>query len=297
AQNATWTGPGNDWNTGSNWSGNGGAQPSNIATFTNNGAPTSLTFSSLLTNINTIQFNAGTPTYTFTLNTLEVNGLGIVNNSSFAPIFNVSGNLANLFFNSGSTAGNATITISNNGVVEFANTSTAGSATITNNGGVLGGLFFEDTSTAGMARLINRAARILDLSHLDPSAGMTAGSIEGAGSIFLGSKNLAVGGNNLSTTFAGVLQDGGISGGAGGSLTKVGSGTLTLSGVNSYSGGTTVTGGLINFNSASNFRSGPITPDGGGLPWAIGTSTRTSRKVAPLRARGRNLRTHCHNLT
>ena len=38
---------------------------------------------------------------------------------------------------------------------------------------------------------------------------MTAGSIEGAGSIFLGSKNLTVGGNNLSTTFSGVLQDGG----------------------------------------------------------------------------------------
>ena len=35
---------------------------------------------------------------------------------------------------------------------------------------------------------------------------MTAGSIEGAGIIILGAKNLAVGGNNLSTTFSGVMR-------------------------------------------------------------------------------------------
>jgi hypothetical protein len=37
-----------------------------------------------------------------------------------------------------------------------------------------------------------------------------------------------VGGNNLSTTFSGVLQDGGLGAGIGGSLTKTGTGTLTV---------------------------------------------------------------------
>ena len=38
---------------------------------------------------------------------------------------------------------------------------------------------------------------------------MTAGSIEGAGNYFLGSKQLTVGGNDLSTTVSGVIADGG----------------------------------------------------------------------------------------
>jgi autotransporter-associated beta strand protein len=75
--------------------------------------------------------------------------------------------------------------------------------------------------------------------------GMTAGSIAGGGTFFLGSNALAVGGNNLSTTVSGTISDGGVSGGTGGSLTKVGTGTLTLAGTNGYTGATTVTGGTL----------------------------------------------------
>ena len=56
---------------------------------------------------------------------------------------------------------------------------------------------------------------------------MTAGSIEGAGTYELGSKALTVGSNNLSTEVSGTIVDGGV-GGTGGSLIKVGTGTLTL---------------------------------------------------------------------
>ena len=74
---------------------------------------------------------------------------------------------------------------------------------------------------------------------------MTAGSIAGAGTYFLGSKELTVGSNNLSTTVSGIIEDGGSSGGVGGSLVKVGTGTLTLTGTNTYTGGTTIMSGML----------------------------------------------------
>jgi autotransporter-associated beta strand protein len=73
------------------------------------------------------------------------------------------------------------------------------------------------------------------------------GSIEGAGSYYLGAKTLTVGSNNLSTTVSGSISDCGSGGtqcqvphASGGSLTKVGAGTLTLTGVNTYTGATNI---------------------------------------------------------
>ncbi|MBV8901230.1 MAG: autotransporter-associated beta strand repeat-containing protein, partial [Verrucomicrobia bacterium] len=74
---------------------------------------------------------------------------------------------------------------------------------------------------------------------------MGIGSIEGNGDYFLGGKTLTVGGNDFSTTVSGVIQDGGVSGGTGGSLTKIGTGTLTLTGANTYTGGTAINAGTL----------------------------------------------------
>ena len=58
---------------------------------------------------------------------------------------------------------------------------------------------------------------------------------------------LTAGGNNASTTFSGVLQNG--TGTLG--LTKTGTGTMTLSGANTYSGATTVSAGTLQAGSTT----------------------------------------------
>ena len=208
------------------------------------------------------------------------------------------------FFNFSPSAGNGTVinngaTISGavGGETIFNNGSTADAATLIANGGTNGGeggaIFFEENSTGGAARVEVFGNGILDVSgHNSP--GVTIGSIEGEGDVFLGTNNLAVGSNNLSTSFLGVIQDGGfgasmtkidtatlgiteassyngeprldrgvlkvydsistnplvipdgdLTGGAVGSLTKIGSGTLDLEGDNTYTGDTNINGGVL----------------------------------------------------
>jgi autotransporter-associated beta strand protein len=84
----------------------------------------------------------------------------------------------------------------------------------------------------------------LDISS-HAAGSVTIGSLEGSGNVFLGANNLNVGSNNTTTTFSGVMS------GTGGSLTKTGTGTFTLSGANTYTGATTVTGGTLLVNGST----------------------------------------------
>ncbi|HZR61540.1 MAG TPA: autotransporter domain-containing protein [Xanthobacteraceae bacterium] len=146
------------------------------------------------------------------------------------------------------TAGNASI--ENHADTFFFAHTTAGEAFITTN--QFGRVSFFDSSTGGNARFAVGAGGVFDISTLT-DGGMTAGSIEGAGTFFLGSKALTVGSNNLSTTVSGLISDCvgapsvhcNVPGATGGSLVKVGSGTLTLSGTNTYTGNTTVNDGML----------------------------------------------------
>src|SRR5262245_43306645 len=110
AVDGIWTGPGTEWTTGTNWSSTP-IFPDNLAIFQSNGAPTAVTITNPAI-INTIQFDAGAPAFSFTLppvpHVFVIQGSGIVNNSSNAPSFTIGASASMFFFNA-STAGNAGI--------------------------------------------------------------------------------------------------------------------------------------------------------------------------------------------
>ena len=182
-----------------------------------------------------------------------------------------------IYFSDTSTAANGIFTFNGGtarhaygGYTEFDTTSSAGRATLIANGGTSGGfggsIFFESDSTGGTARL-----EVFDNGSLDISLhnlpGITIGSIEGNGDVFLGANKLTVGSNNLSTNFSGLIQDGGLGGGTGGSLTKIGTRKLVLTHGNNYSGGTVIEQGnlMVNNRSGSGTGSGPVQVNGGRL--------------------------------
>lgn len=102
---------------------------------------------------------------------------------------------------------------------------------------------FDDASTADAATVINNAGGKVDLSHM--STGLSIGSLSGAGKVNLGGQTLTLGGLNGNDTVSGVIADGGDNGGTGGSLVKVGTGTLILNGINTYTGLSTVNAGTF----------------------------------------------------
>ena len=294
-----------DWNTGTNWSGGiAPVNPGDTATF-NTSTNTSPTLSANVT-IDSITFNPGASAFTIQTNgrVLTLVGVGIVNNSGNVQTINnnnsTSGGavlIGQTIFTNAATADSTVITNSGVGTsTQFFNNSTAGNATIINSGA---GSFtaFTQGASGGNAALINaNPTAFITIAELN-GAGTTAGSIAGNGTIFLGSKNLTVGGNQQSTVFSGVISDGEFSGlppalvtaqpsYVGGSLTKVGTGTLTLTGINTYTGGTNLNGGILAVNSDVNLGTGALSFNGGTLE-ALGSGGGiTSSKPVSLAAGG-----------
>ena len=176
------------------------------------------------------------------------------------------------FFEEGQP-GNATI-INNGGTI----TGAEGGATIFSvlgippftgtliaNGGTNGGgggriLLQASHFNGGTGRAVVNAGASLDASGMVDPNGASMGSIEGAGDFFLSNSAapFKVGANNLSTTVAGVIHDGGGFPSRGGLLTKTGSGTLTLTNANSYSAGTIIESGAMLALSAGALGSGDV---------------------------------------
>ena len=232
-----------DWNTAANWTPatvpNGPADTAQFAVSNTTGISISSP-----TEVNGTQFNPGASAFTITappMLTFTISGVGITNNSgttqNFVTTVDGAGNHGSINFSNSATAGNATL-IANGGT-----------------GGIGGAILFSGNSTGGTARVEVFGNGTLDISQHD-APGVTTGSIEGDGLVFLGAVNLTVGTNNLSTTFSGLMQDGGFSGGTGGSLTKAGRGKLSLANANTYTGGTTITKGTLLVKNATGSATG-----------------------------------------
>jgi autotransporter-associated beta strand protein len=245
--------------------------PGASGTATFGGAPpTSISMAGAVT-VGALQFTA--PNYVFNVDaSVNINGTGINSSLANAPTFNVVStvggtpainfnnsssagtakfilgqdvdtaggfNAGFILFTGNSTAGQATITVRDASSVNFFNSSNAGQATlIANNGGFIG---FNDQSSGAQATVISNAGGEVGFFGLS-TPGTTLGSIAGAGTFTLTSKALTVGSNNTSTEVSGSIT------GDGGSLVKVGTGTLTLSGINTYTGGTTINAGTLAVN-------------------------------------------------
>ncbi|QKD00922.1 autotransporter outer membrane beta-barrel domain-containing protein [Mesorhizobium loti R88b] len=159
-------------------------------------------------------------------------------------------------------AGSRTITVENDGQLQFSDHSNATTTTVLNEAG-------------GLVALKGNAAPV------------EVGSLSGAGDVDLDFGTMIVGGLGSDDTISGAIRDGNVPpvllpAAQAGSLVKTGAGTLTLSGTNSYFGTTTVEEGKLVVNgsiaasSLTTVGSGAVLGGGG----TIG-ATRVEGTIAP----------------
>ena len=239
AQQSTWVAGATNatlWSKNGNWSPLGAIPNTNsaIAIFGPVSKPP-LVDVDMNFNAGEVRFVTNAPAYTITVDagqSLSLHGAGITNQSANTQTFVNNGILQ---INSTGTAG-TNVSITNNLTLRFTDSSKAGSAIITTNTG--GSTLFLGASSGDQAQFITNAGGLVDISALI-TAGTTAGSIAGVGTYNLGSKEFTVGSNSLSTIVSGLIE------GTGGSLVKVGTGTLELDGDNTYTGGATINDGTL----------------------------------------------------
>jgi autotransporter-associated beta strand protein len=173
----------------------------------------------------------------------------------------------------------AGLTKNTTGTLTLAGTNTyTGPTTVTNGtlavgsnaaiptGATAGNVVLDGGSTAG----------VLDLNGFNPTinglvgaAGSTLGQV--LNSATSTTSTLSVGNNDVSTSFAGVITD---NGGTGGTvaLTKIGTGTLTLTGANTYTGATTINAGTLAIGTGGSLAAGSaVAVNNGGTLAGTGT--------------------------
>jgi len=187
-----------------------------------------------------IRFKNSASAGTLTTYNLAGGGVGVTRGAEL-DFYNTSTAASSTIIVAGNTAGDEYV--SRSATVLFHDSSTAGNASITMNGGTNGGrgseLNFIHYSSGGEASVnLQGNSQMIISARMIQYDSMTLGSLEGTGIVSLGTTNLIVGGNDASTTFSGVIRESG-------KLSKVGTGTLTLSGSSSYTGGTTVEAGTL----------------------------------------------------
>ncbi len=203
-------------------------------------------------------------------NTTGINAIGLDIYTSLTRTWSVaSGGALNV---SGSLSGGGGLTKTGGGVLNLSGTNTYTGPTTVSQGEltVSGGDAINDTSALIMEDVT--AAKLTLLA--DETIGSITGTGTYGGDINVGSHTLTVGANNQSTS------DGGYINGTG-TLIKIGTGTLTLSGQNTQDGGTEIRAGRIAVSSDNSLGAAgsTLSLNGGTLQVSGLGFTNTSRPV------------------
>lgn len=200
-------------------------------------------------------------------------GAFAISSDSTSQTLTISGSGAttvNGVISNGGTSTGSALTKNGTGVLTLTAANTyAGATTITAGTLALSGAgALSDSSAVNL----NGATAVFDISGIT-AASESVGSLAGvvSSSAVLGAKTLTAGGNDGTTSFAGVIS------GTDGSLTKAGTGTLTLSVTNTFTGTTTVSAGTLSITGSIN-NSATIAVNGGLL------STNGANKLADTAA-------------
>ncbi len=269
------TGIGSSWaNTGTlSMSGYGGGAGTTFtlgsgATFSNsglvslaNGTTTTATITQTggtFTATGGLKFNTGTSTYALQGGTLQVGGTDGIQASTGTYDFNLSGGTIQVTGSNFTTAVNATLgtstntTFDTNGLSATWSGVLCGSGALTKSGS--GTLTLSGANTYTGTTTVNAGTLALTSDNaLSSSTALTvastgtlavgtsyanAGSLSGSGTVTFNGGGLAIGADNTSTTFSGTLS-------GPGSFSKVGTGTLTLTGTGGITSTIIASGKLI----------------------------------------------------
>ena len=126
-------------------------------------------------------------------------------------------------------------------------------------------------------RIANTSALIVNGTFDMNGYTETVGSLAGSGTVTssaTGTITLSAGGDNTSTTYSGIIQNGTATSVA---FTKTGTGALTFSGINTFTGGATLSAGTLNINNASALGNvaGTFTINGGTIDNTSGSDITT----------------------
>jgi autotransporter-associated beta strand protein len=220
----------------------GGITGTNSLTIQNNGGDDTISFTTNAIN------NAGTLTHTGT-----GTGLTTINSVIGSNVTGVTQNSTTSTLVLGGTNLYSGPTTVSSGALRLANQNAVQNSTVTMGGGAGAALVFSSTVSGNAFTLGGLAAA-------SAGAGYDISLLNNAGSP--APIALTVGGNNASTTYAGVLS------GTGGSLIKAGTGTLNFTGTGSYTGATQVNAGSLLVSGL--LSTTDVTVNGGGLLGGLG---------------------------
>lgn len=181
------------------------------------------------------------------------------------------------------TTGSGSLTHAGTGTWTLGAANTYTGTTVINNSGTLR-LSATNAISSSSAVNISSASGILDLNNFSDAIG----SLTGTGTVrssVAGNPVLTTGNDNTSTIFSGVIQNGSATSV---SLTKVGTGTMTISGANTYTGLTTVTNGTLALGATNTLSTNsPMALNGGvlstgGFANSTGTLSLTNNSTIAL---------------